>query len=80
MTSTLLDERDGLRTYALVLQADDEAAKALAGFAAIGAFSHAIVAYFDWTTKGYRHIRIDEQVEVFSPVGDISLEDGVSSA
>jgi hypothetical protein len=85
--SALLDERDGLRTYALVLQTGDEAAKALAGFAAaarlggshftaIGAFSSAIVAYFDWTTKKYRHVRIDEQVEVLSLVGDISLEDG----
>jgi hypothetical protein len=27
--SALLDERDGLRIYALVLQTDDEAAKAL---------------------------------------------------
>ena len=85
MKSALLDERDGLRTYALVLQTGDEAAKALADFAAtnrlggshftaIGAFSRAVVAYFDWTSKQYQHIRIDEQVEVLSLVGDVSLE------
>ena len=87
MKSTLLDERDGLRTFAVVLSTGDEAAKALADFAraqhlggshftAIGAFSRAVVAYFDWKTKTYRHVSIDEQVEVLSLVGDIALEDG----
>ena len=38
--------------------------------------ARAVVAYFDWPTKQYRHIPIDEQVEVLSLVGDISLEDG----
>jgi predicted DNA-binding protein with PD1-like motif len=33
-----------------------------------------VVAYFDWTTKEYQHIRIDEQVEVLSLIGDVSLE------
>ena len=45
-------------------------------FTAIGAFSRVIVAYFEWETKKYRHIPIDEQVEVLSLVGDITLEDG----
>jgi uncharacterized protein len=45
-------------------------------FTAIGAFSRVVVAYFDWTTKKYRNIPIEEQVEVLSLVGDISLEDG----
>ena len=87
MKSALLDERDGRRTYAVVLSHGDEAVKALAAFAAehhlggshftaIGAFSRAVVAYFDWTTKTYQHIPIDEQVEVLSLVGDIALEDG----
>ena len=43
---------------------------------AIGAFSRVVVAYFDWDTKEYRHIPIDEQVEVLSLVGDISVEAG----
>jgi predicted DNA-binding protein with PD1-like motif len=45
-------------------------------FTAIGAFSRVVVAYFDWTTKEYRHIPVDEQVEVLSLVGDISIDDG----
>jgi predicted DNA-binding protein with PD1-like motif len=41
-------------------------------FTAIGAFSSAIVGYFDWDKKDYRKIPIAEQVEVLSLVGDIS--------
>jgi predicted DNA-binding protein with PD1-like motif len=87
MKAALLHEHEGLRTFALVLGSDDEAMAALIAFAterqlqatqftAIGAFSRVVVAYFDWTSKQYRHIRIDEQVEVLSLVGDISVEDG----
>ena len=47
-----------------------------AQFTAIGACSSVVIAFFEWTAKQYRHIRIDEQVEVLSLVGDISLEDG----
>ena len=36
--------------------------------------SRAVVAYFDWTSKKYRHIRIDDQVEVLSLAGDIALD------
>jgi predicted DNA-binding protein with PD1-like motif len=87
MKSALLDERDGLRTFVVVLAAGDEAMTALTSFAAdhslgashftaIGAFSRAVVAYFDWSAKQYRHISIDEQVEVLSLIGDITIEDG----
>src|SRR5205814_7291563 len=44
-------------------------------FTAIGAFSRAVVAYFDWSAKQYRHMSIDEQVEVLSLIGDITIED-----
>ena len=87
MKAALLHEHEGLRTFALVLDTGDEAMAALAAFAserrlqatqftAIGAFSRVVVAYFDWTTKEYRHIPIDEQVEVLALVGDVSIEDG----
>jgi uncharacterized protein len=87
MKAALLHEHEGLRTFAAVLATGDEVMAALVAFAterqlkatqftAIGAFSRVVVAYFDWTTKEYRHIPIDEQVEVLSMVGDISLEDG----
>ncbi len=85
MRSVLLHEHRGLRTYCLVLATGDEALSALTSFArdrrlratqftAIGAFSRLIVAYFDWTTKEYRNIRVDEQVEVLSLVGDVTLD------
>jgi uncharacterized protein len=87
MKSTLIDQRGGLRTFVLVLATGDEAVKTLSSFAvterlgashftAIGAFSRAVVSYFDWSAKQYRKIAIDEQVEVLSLIGDISLEDG----
>jgi len=85
MKSALLNEHGGLRTFVLVLDMGDEAMAALAKFAAerqlratqltaIGAFSRLVVAYFDWNSKNYRNIAIDEQVEVLSLVGDITLE------
>jgi len=87
MKTALLDERGGLRTFVIVLATDDEAVKSLTSFAvnqrlaashftAIGAFSRAVVAYFDWSAKQYRHISIDEQVEVLSLMGDVTIDDG----
>ena len=78
MKSTLLYERDGLRTFVLVLATGDDPMKRLTAFAteqnlggshftAIGAFSRAVVAYFDWSAKQYRHISIEEQLEVPLP-------------
>ena len=85
MRSTLIDQRDGLRTFVVVLATGDEAVSILTTFAgeqrlgashftAIGAFSRAVVAYFDWSSKTYRHVRIDEQVEVLSLMGDITKD------
>jgi predicted DNA-binding protein with PD1-like motif len=70
MKSALLSEHDGLRTFVVVCETGDEAMKILTSFAterdlrgshftAIGAFSRAIVAYFDWSSKQYRHIAIE---------------------
>ena len=87
MKARLLNEHGGLRTFALVLATGDEAMAAITSFArerelratqftAIGAFSRVVVAYFDWTTKEYRHIPVAEQVEVLSLVGGVTLEKG----
>jgi len=87
MKESLLHEHGGQRTFALVLSAGDEAMNAIVAFArehqlratqftAIGAFSRVVVAYFDWTTKEYRNIPIEEQVEVISLIGDITLDGG----
>ena len=87
MKTALLAEHEGLRTFVLICETGDEAMKALTSFAseqrlagshftAIGAFSKAVVAYFDWPSKQYRHVSIDEQVEVLSLVGDVTVENG----
>ena len=86
MKAALLHDDGGLRTFALVLDIGDEPMASLTSFAqahrlrtshvtAIGAFSDAVVAFFDWKTKEYRHIPIAEQVEVLSMLGDVTFED-----
>jgi predicted DNA-binding protein with PD1-like motif len=42
-------------------------------FTAIGAFSEAIVGFFDFSIKDYEKIPIQEQAEVLVLTGDISL-------
>ena len=87
MKSRLLQDHEGLRTFALVLSTGDEVMTSLNAFAAeqqllatqltaIGALSRVVVAFFDWAPREYRHIRIDEQVEVLSLLGDVTLDDG----
>jgi predicted DNA-binding protein with PD1-like motif len=84
MQSKLLHNDNGKRTFAVILKTGDEAMGSLQEFAAqeriggaqvtaIGALSSAKLAYFDWETKQYRPIPVDEQVEVASLVGDIAL-------
>jgi len=88
MKSALLHEVEGLRTFAVVLSTGDEVMATLKQFAseqqlnasrfsAIGAFSHVVVAFFDWHAKQYRHRPIDEQVEVLSLLGDITRDGDV---
>jgi predicted DNA-binding protein with PD1-like motif len=75
------------KTWALILSTGDEAASALEKFAnenklrgshfsAIGAFVRATLGYFDWDKKDYVKIRIEEQVEVLSLLGDIAIDNG----
>lgn len=44
-----------------------------AQFSAIGAFSDAVLNYFDWQKKDYKKIPVDEQVEVAALNGDVAL-------
>jgi uncharacterized protein len=85
MKTALLHDVEGLRTIALVLEPGEEAMQCLTVFAAdhrlgashftaIGAFSRAVVGYFDWSAKEYRTIVINEQVEVLSLMGDIVID------
>jgi predicted DNA-binding protein with PD1-like motif len=73
-------------TYAVVLDTGDEVVGELSKFVqeheieaasvtAIGAFRRATLGYFEWNTKQYRHIPVDEQVEALSLLGDVAVGD-----
>lgn len=74
------------RIYVAVLDAGDEVHECLhrlaeeeslsaAQVTAIGAFRDATLAFFDWETKSYEEIPVDQQVEVLSLNGDIALDE-----
>lgn len=42
----------------------------------MGSFSDVTLGYYDRGEKKFKEIQVDEQVEVLSLLGDISLEDG----
>ena len=74
------------RTYAVILNSGDEVISELQKFSedqnltgcrftAIGAFSSALLGYFDWSRKEYEKIPVDEQVEVLSMIGDVALHE-----
>jgi predicted DNA-binding protein with PD1-like motif len=76
---------DGARTTVLVLSTGDDPVTSLtdlartagldsAYFTAIGAFERATVGRFDLELRDYRRIPVDEQVEVISLMGDITLK------
>lgn len=80
----------GALEFVLVFETGDEAVEGLRGFArehaltaahfsGIGAFSDAVLGYFDWEQKDYRPIPVDEQVEVVALLGDVAVEDGESA-
>ena len=46
-----------------------------ASVTAIGAFSRAVLGYFQWETKQYKKIPVGEQVEVLSLLGDVAVGD-----
>jgi hypothetical protein len=76
------------RVYAVIFDIGEDPIAGLTRFAeeqdlsassltAIGAFSEALLAYFEWETRAYRDIPVRDQVEVVSLVGDVALgEDG----
>ena len=78
--------RAGGSVNALIFETGDEVMRMLrdyagrekisaARFTAIGAFQSATLAYFDWDTKKYLELPINEQVEVLVLSGDIALKD-----
>lgn len=84
MRVRLLSENAGIKHYAIILAKGDEVMSGLtdfakqnkvtsASFTAIGAFSHATVAWFDDARKEFKLIPIEQQVELVSMIGDIAL-------
>jgi len=87
MQSRLVNRAGQQRTFVVVLNSGDEVTACLkrfveqekidaAQFSAIGAFRSAVLGYFDWETKSYQRIPVDEQVEVASFTGDVALGPG----
>jgi predicted DNA-binding protein with PD1-like motif len=91
MKSKVVSNQAGSRTIVVVLETGEEAFATLVLFAnaagisgasltAIGAFENAVVGWFDVATKSYRKIKVDEQCEVLSAIGDIATgDDGKAS-
>ena len=79
--------REGGSAHAVIFETGDEFMAGLrahaeqnklraARFTGIGAFQSATLAYFDWETKKYCELPVDEQVEVLVLTGDIAVKDG----
>jgi len=84
MKSKLLATAADQRTFAVIFESDDEVMAGLQAFAreqrlagshfsAIGACRAVTLGYFEWEARQYRPIPIEEQVEILSLVGDVSL-------
>ncbi len=76
------------KTYVAILDTGEEILNSLkqlarneklagSSFKAIGALSHVELGWFNWETKKYETaVKLDEQVELLSLIGDIALKDG----
>ena len=73
-------------TWALVFEKEDDPISLLerfakeqrltaASFSAIGAFSSAVLGYFDHESKEYEEIDVDEQLEVLTLLGDVAVDE-----
>jgi uncharacterized protein len=82
MKAKVVEDADVV-TYVVVCDPGDEAVATLTEFArserleaaqitAVGAFEHAIVGWFDRAARDYRRIRVDQQCEVLSLLGDVA--------
>lgn len=85
MQAKVLNEQHGERVFAVIFEIGEDPVAGLTRFAeqenlsassftAIGAFSEAMLGYFDWEKKDYERIPVREQVEVLALVGDIAVQ------
>ncbi len=77
-------QENGQKTFVLVFSPGDEVVAELLAFArqhgldasrltGIGGFSRVTLGYFELAKKDYKHIEVNEQVEVLSLVGNIAV-------
>ena len=87
MKSELLHDQNGLKTFAVVFDKNDEVRETLLEFAntnrfadahltAIGTLSEVTLGFFDRQQKSYNKIPVKEQVEVLPFSGNIMQKDG----
>ena len=87
MRSRLLTDHHGTRTFVVALESGDRLIESITQFAAeeglaaseftaIGALVSAKLAYFDWDTKDYSDLPVEEQVEIASLNGRITRPEG----
>lgn len=83
MQARLINKAGLQRTFVVVLDSGDEVMECLKQFVtrekieaaqltAIGAFRSAVLGYFDWQTKDYQQIPVNEQAEVAAFIGDVA--------
>jgi predicted DNA-binding protein with PD1-like motif len=86
MQSKQVGSDKGEKVWILVLAPGEEARETItefaekeniraASFVALGAFSRAVIGYFDWEKKKYMPIPVNSQVEVITLVGDIAEDE-----
>lgn len=86
MKSKLVAAEEEAQVHVVILDSGEEAFATLTRFAAeagisaasmtaIGAFERATVGWFDFASKSYRKIEINEQCEVLSAIGDVAVGD-----
>jgi predicted DNA-binding protein with PD1-like motif len=91
MNNQLVSDVSGAQVHVVILDSGEEAFSALTKFAgdakvsaasltAIGAFERAAVGWFDFASKSYKKIAVNEQCEVLSAIGDFAIgDDGKAS-
>jgi predicted DNA-binding protein with PD1-like motif len=86
MQSKLVVNDKDQKIWVLILAPGEEAKETItkfanqenitaASFVALGAFSRAVIGYFDWEKKKYMAIPLNSQVEVVTLVGDIARDE-----
>jgi uncharacterized protein len=84
MKTSVLEEKPSRLTVVVMAEGDewaseftnwaDKAGLGASSFSGIGGFRSAVLGYYDVDRQKYVDILVDEQVEVLSLTGDISLE------